>query len=229
MTAGFPSTWNGGHDEIWAQPDVVAACLASATHAPGEQFAYSDPGAHLVGAILARATGRSMLAYAREKLFGPLGIDTADPAAELLAVPENLDAYDAAKFSWPVDPQGIQYASGSLKLTPADMAKLGTLFLQDGKWEGRQIVSKEWVRRATTTHVNAVGATTHYGYLWWVGGAGEYDSYFAWGYGGQLIQVVPALHLVVAASTEVGDKAPSQAIQRLTEDAVIPALVDDES
>ena len=76
-------------------PDWIAYDLQNAVRPPGHGFAYSDPGVDLVPAILAEASGQSVLQYARNKLFTPLGVDT-DPAAEPLAVPSNIDVYEAA-------------------------------------------------------------------------------------------------------------------------------------
>ena len=120
---------------MFEQADWVAACLGSARRPAGKDFAYSDPGAHLVAAVLARATGRPVLDYARDKLFGPLGVDT-EPAAEPLFAPEGIDEYEAADFAWPVDPQGIHTGFGHLKLRPRDMAALGSLYLHGGRVDG---------------------------------------------------------------------------------------------
>jgi CubicO group peptidase (beta-lactamase class C family) len=206
MMGGFRDTWFGPDGGVFEQPDWVGACLQSAVRPPGETFGYSDPGVHLIGAVLAQATGRPVLDYAREVLFGPLGIDT-EPAAEPLAVPANLPAYTAAGFAWPVDPQGIHTGFSYLKIRPTDMALLGSLYLHEGQWDGRQVVSEEWVHEATTAHVRARGATNDYGYLWWVGSADDSAAYMAVGYGGQLIEVVPDRELVVVIATEVGDHA----------------------
>lgn len=206
MTGGFPDTWFGSDGGVFEQPDWVAACLQSAVRPPGETFAYSDPGVHLVGAVLAQATGRPVLQYAREVLFGPLGIDT-EPAAEPLAVPASLPAYDAAGFAWPVDPQGIHTGFSYLKIRPRDMAVFGSLHLHEGRWGGEQVVSEEWLHAATTAQVPARGAAGDYGYLWWVGEADDSPAYMAVGYGGQLVEVVPDRDLVVVVATEVGDHA----------------------
>src|SRR3712207_103552 len=120
MTGGFSDTTSGDPDDLFSEPDWVAACLAS--HVGGHSFRYTDRGAHLIAAALARATGRSVLDYAREKLFDPLGVDT-DPAAEPSPSPEYLAEYDAAEFAWPVDPQGVHLGWGELKLRPREDRK----------------------------------------------------------------------------------------------------------
>jgi CubicO group peptidase (beta-lactamase class C family) len=114
------------------------------------------------------AIGRSVLDHAREKLFDPLGIDTV-PAAEPLAVIENLPVYEAASFAWPVDPQGLHVGHTYLKINAPDMAKIGQLMLDDGRWDGEQIVLTQWVTESTRAQVATSGGSTgDYGYQWWV-------------------------------------------------------------
>jgi CubicO group peptidase (beta-lactamase class C family) len=209
MTGGFPVTYppdpnsSLNPNALTPTSDWVALALQSASAAPG-RFGYSDVGAYLVGAVLAHATGRSMLQYAREKLFGPLGIPTT-PAAEPPADPTNTMAYDTAGFSWSVDPHGIHTASSGLALRPRDMLTFGSLFLHHGSWQGRQIVSDRWVRQATVEHAPGMDEIGRYGYLWWVGTADGSPAYMAEGHGGQLIEVVPDRELVVVVSTAIGD------------------------
>jgi len=128
------------------------------------------------------------------------------PAAEPLDVPSNRGAYEAADFAWPVDPHGIHLPWGQLKLRPRDMVDLGRLYLHDGRWDGQQIVSAAWVKKATSAQVPARGAADDYGYLWWVGTADGSPAYLAWGYGGQLIEVVPDRDLVVVVVNRVEDQ-----------------------
>jgi CubicO group peptidase (beta-lactamase class C family) len=232
MTGGFPETWFVPADDGSAPPpDWVASDLQSAVRPPGQGFAYSDPGADLVAAVVAEATGRSVLQYARDKLFTPVGIDT-EPAAEPLAVPSeaNIAAYEAAGFAWPVDAQGIHIGSSLLKLRPRDMADLGGLYLQEGRWDGRQVVPETWVHDATTTQVPARGAGPGYGYLWWTGlRADDTAAYLAWGYGGQLIEIVPERQLVVVIASAVDLRDPAEStspvdLTRLVDDVIAPAI-----
>lgn len=187
--------------------DPVAAILARGT-GPGE-FAYSSAGAHLVSAILVEATGVPVLEYARAKLFDPLDIDTR-PAAEPLARKANLAEYEAAGFAWPVDRAGLHLGWSFLKLTPVDLAKLGQLYLNKGEWQGRPVVSAAWVEAATTRQVSSPGGVMEgYGFLWWVGEVDEQPAYAAWGYGGQLVLVMPRQRLVVVYATELRFDDPS--------------------
>ena len=185
----------GGHD-----------CLHPAGSADGSSK-YSNESSHLLSPILAQATGRSVLDYAREKLFTPLGIST-DNAAEPVLREDNIDAYESAPgFGWAVDPQGYHFGAGGLKLTAPDQAKIGQLYLDKGQWDGRQVVSAAWVEDSTRAHAPAAGRVTlaqDYGYQWWVTTAAGHPAYAAMGYAGQLIEVVQDLELVVVVASAFG-------------------------
>jgi CubicO group peptidase (beta-lactamase class C family) len=207
MTAGLPEDPRApATAPHYLTEDWVAAILSGGLEQPpGEGFAYASAGSHLLSAILVEATGRSVLDYARDKLFNPLGIST-DPAAEPLAVEENLPVYEAASFAWPVDPQGVHLGDAFLKISAPDMAKIGQLMLDDGRWDAKQIVPAQWVTESTRAHVSTGGygiGGDDYGYHWWVTTADGHDAFAAVGFGGQLIEVVPDLALVVVVSCTI--------------------------
>jgi CubicO group peptidase (beta-lactamase class C family) len=178
------------------------------------------------------------LAYARAKLFDPLGLVTqpgSQPPVDEAHVPE----YRQATFAWPVDPQGFQTTFTWLKLRPRDTATFGQLFLQEGQWNGRQVVPAAWVRQATTAQTgkafpdiggSAPGSAwnpTNYGYFWWVEPSAGVSAYYALGFGGQLVEVVPSLHLVIAVSSNADDVhgaavGPDE-LQHLV-DAIVPII-----
>ena len=229
MTAGFPADGPNTDVTFFTADDLVAAIVSGGLEqSPGEGFAYASVGSHLLSAILAEATGRTVLDYARERLFDPLGIST-QPAAEPLAVIENLPDYEAASFAWPVDPQGHHRGDAFLKISAPDMAKLGRLMLTGGRWDGEQIVSTRWVTESTRAHVPAHGNNTadRYGYQWWIPTADGHGAFAASGYGGQLIEVVPDLDLVVVVSSTVPDgfsRLHSGPFLALVDTAIAPAL-----
>lgn len=212
MTAGFPDDLDDNNRvdaPLEASPDWTRFILTHQDGAAGRQFHYSNYGTHLLSPILVQATGQSVLTYARTKLFGPLGIVTT-PGIEPRYDLNNAPAYRRAGFAWPVDPQGFNTGAHSLKLRPHDMAVLGQLFLQDGRWHGQQVVPASWVRQATTAQTgraftpltSGAFAPHNYGYLWWVQPADGAAAYYALGLGGQLIEVVPQRHLVIVVSTD---------------------------
>jgi CubicO group peptidase (beta-lactamase class C family) len=165
---------------------------------PGTTFAYSNASSHLLSAIVADTTGRSTLAFARAKLFAPLGIHT-----EHAFLPVNIDyvsraqeqAYERAEVAWNTDPQGYQTGWSGLKLPARDLAKLGSLYLNGGRWDGVQVVPASYVRASTQrqSHPPPGGPFDGYGYQWWVTSEHGHPSFLAYGYGGQFIQVSPTL------------------------------------
>jgi CubicO group peptidase (beta-lactamase class C family) len=146
---------------------------------PGSRFRYCSPNMHLLSAILQQATGMSALEFANQHLFGPLGIQ---------------DVY------WPADPQGVTHGWGDLCLRPPDMAKLGSLYMHNGKWHGQQIVSQAWVESALKDYMDGTGKVEDYGYGWWIGQPSNEPEFLATGNGGQKIKVYPRLKLIVVTT-----------------------------
>lgn len=239
MTAGFTDTLNLTDDPMLTSPDWVRYILAHQDYAPGTDWHYSDHGAHLLAPILVQATGQSVLAYARAKLFDPLGIVTR-PAAEPTFDPRAASpGYEKARFAWPIDPQHFHMTEALIKLRPRDMATFGQLFLQAGQWNGRPIVPAVWVAQATTAQTGKafpdIGSSagsawnpTNYGYFWWIEPTTGVPAYYALGYGGQLVEVVPSLHLVIVVScyvdpTNAHPPAEASDVQSLV-DAIVPIV-----
>ena len=236
MTNGFrPNSFydNKGFEQILSSDDVVEASIGQPmAKEPGEEFNYNDGDAHLISAILTKTTGQSALAYAHENLFGPLGIDS-EPDASIQAVPANRRRFEEAGFMWADDGQGNSVGAAGLKLTARDMAKIGYLYLQDGRWEGRQIVPRGYVRASTREQVETgyspAGSPAGYGYLWWTRKVEGYRAFYAAGYGGQFIYVIPELNLVaviVSESPGRGEIAP-QSPDGLIDYDVVPAVEDE--
>jgi len=178
MANGFASGCLSGDeptlDGMRSNPDWVQSALdRKLVREPGTSFCYDSPGMHLLSAILQEATGMTALDFARQYLFEPLGI---------------------SEVAWEADPQGYTHGWGDLHLQPSDAAKLGYLWLNQGIWEGKQIVSASWVAESSKTQTTA--ADDDYGYGWWVSS----DSFYAMGRGGQSIKVMPPLNLVVVTT-----------------------------
>jgi CubicO group peptidase (beta-lactamase class C family) len=208
MTAGLPEDDHGDvtfpDEKNW----VRGILRQGPDQPPPAQFAYSSLDSHLLAAILEQNTGQPLMAYARAKLFDPLGIDTR-AAAQPQITPAGRRIYEAAHFAWAADPQGINAGYSTIKLTPTDMAKLGRLYLAGGVWNGRRVVSADWVHRATSPQVptHGSGPTDSYGYQWWTTSVQDHPASAALGFGGQLVEVVPDLKLVVAVSSDFADDA----------------------
>lgn len=163
------------------------------------QFRYTPLiGPDILSGILANATGRSVLDFAAENLFSPLGIDvtrnlTFQSKEEQLDIIKNHRSH-----GWVADPQGNNTAGWGLFMSPTDMAKIGQLYLNHGVWNGKQIVSSAWIDESTTVHsrINELA----YGYLWWIIDESEH-SFAALGDGGNVIYVNPAKNIVVAIAS----------------------------
>ncbi len=146
---------------------------------PGEFFEYKNCDSYLLAAILDKATQKNGLDFANEKLFSPLGIP-------------------ASQVKWPINSQGVILVLQGITLRPIDMAKFGFLYLHKGLWDGKQIISKEWVDASTKKQILTPGSmvtlTPEYGFQWWV----TQKGYFvALGFAGQYIIVNPSENLVV--------------------------------
>ncbi len=205
MTAGFDArdsylyNWEG-LDRMHDAEDAVQYVLdLPMAEEPGTRFEYTNGVSHLLSCIITESTNMTALEFAREHLFGPLGITDAE---------------------WRADPKGNNWGYSSLYLTPHDMAKIGYLFLKEGEWDGEQIVSREWVEEATSVHIHAGTLLDDYGFQWWVSPRGYYSAI---GYMGQFIHVVPDLDLIVVTTGHVEEDF--NRIQSLLEAYVIPAVV----
>lgn len=178
-------------------------------------------GPDILSGILTKATGQSVLEFARENLFSPLGI-TVENQVVFHSKEEQLAWYQAKDISCCVaDETGVSAGGWGLTLSPVDMAKIGQLYLDDGTWEGKQIVSPEWVRESTREQSCWERRGLPYGYLWWIGAEGE-DSFAAMGDGGNIIYVNREKKMVVAITSYI-DKRPRDRI-RLIKEYMEPAF-----
>ena len=169
---------------------------------PGKTFGYCDGNPHLLSAILGIRTGMDTREFANRELFQPLGISAVEES------------------DWQTDPQGIPNGGYGLSLRPVDLAKLALLYLQNGKWDGRQILPERWTADLTTEYIQKPEGPG-YGYLWTV--YPEKDRYSALGLGGQQIHVYPSRNLIVivTASLETFVEAPE--IEKMLDEYILPA------
>ena len=157
---------------------------------PGAVFEYCNGATYLLSVILQKVSGKKSLDFARQYLFSPLGI---------------TDAY------WDTNSQGIDWGFANLRLTPHDMAKIGWLFLNQGKWDSLQVVPAAWVRDSVLRHIEAGTMAEFYGYQWWV----EKDYYAAIGSGGQYILVDPEKNIVAVFTGATTGEDQSKAVKNL--------------
>ncbi len=224
-------------NEYWRDP-VRLAIQRPMEHHPGEYFHYDNQGVDILSGILSKVTGMSAAAYADATLFKSLGIWRDENAH----FPWRLDSsgphswhgdalWDEQQgYPWKVMLQGYSTGSFGAHFTAREMAKLGYLYLHQGSWDGKQVVSPDYVTDSTRKHSEGgPPVDAQYGYLWWIEQHGNYTAFFASGYGGKLIYVVPALDLVIitTASTEQARSHPNQAkeIKDLVPLFILPATI----
>lgn len=182
---------------------------------PGMCFEYDSTCPNLLSVIIQDLTGELMADYLRSRLFEPLGI---------------------TRFEWLTTDYGATRGAGGLELTARDMAKIGFFALNNGLWDGQQIVDESWIAESATGHVSGTSASSganignggRYGYQWWVTEVEGYPAYFASGYGGQVVFVVPGLDLVVVtgfAGADVDSPDQQQSVHPIIREVIVPAAL----
>lgn len=173
----------------------------------GRAWSYCTAGPTTLGPLLERATKRSVVDFAEEVLFKPLGIET---------------------LKWQFQPSGSAMTGGGLMLHSRDLAKLGQLYLDGGQWQGKQVISKAWVRQSLTPHANA-RENVDYGYLWWletfhVNGR-AIPTWGMYGAGGNKVYVLPEQHVVVVITTTNFRISGAGALtDRVLTELIVPAI-----
>lgn len=154
-------------------------------------------GPDILSGVLMNAAGQSVFDFAAENLFSPLGI-TVERNVIFNTKEEQLAFNKATDISgWVSDDAGTNTAGWGLTLSPADMAKIGQLYLDKGIWNGKQIVSAKWVEESTAEHSRWDKPGLPYGYLWWV----YEDGFAAMGDGGNVIYVNAKKNMVIAIAS----------------------------
>jgi CubicO group peptidase (beta-lactamase class C family) len=185
-----------------------APWVAKPTDSPfGRSFSYCTAGVFALGAVLEKATGRKVPDFARETLFAPLGIE---------------------QVGWQYSPLGQAQTGGGARLRGRDLLKLGMLYLDGGRWHGRQVIPEKWVEASTAAHVQATETDT-YGYLWWrrdfAASGRTFPAFYMSGNGGNKVVVVPSAKLVaVITSTFYNSRGMHQQTDKLLTDYILAAL-----
>ncbi|MGN4422359.1 serine hydrolase domain-containing protein [Bacillus cereus group sp. MYBK30-1] len=216
MTAPYPfADWHEPLAELCTQKDWVQYTLNEIGQGGGiGSFKYSSAGAHLLSAIITSATGKSAREFANEYLFQPIGMREI-PNYNMKAFGFD-DLFGKDVKGWVHDPNGISTGGWGLTLTVRDMAKFGRLYLNEGTFNGQQILSKSWVKESTAMNPN------QYGYLWWLREEDGAFSYCAMGDGGNVICCIPEKELVVVIASEIIPEARDR--WRLIKECIFPYL-----
>jgi len=176
MTAGF------GPDVMGlAFPDKIQRMLESPLKSePGQEFAFNSTACNILSMIITKTTGLMAEEFGEEYLFEPLGIS-------------NFEWSDMILFT---------FGHQGLRLTTQDMAKIGYLYLNEGMWDGSQIIPKEWIVESTKKQIEVFDTEQWigdgFGYQWWTLSVNGHSAYIAWGFDGQHICVIPDLDMVIA-------------------------------
>jgi CubicO group peptidase (beta-lactamase class C family) len=206
MQSGLERTSGPLYGRWVTSPNWVSYALSRPIVAdPGGARLYSTGNSHLLSALLTQATGRNTWDYAREKLAEPLGF----------TLPR-----------WPTDPQGIYFGGNEMRMTPRAMVRFGELYRNGGVYEGRQVVPAEWVRESLRPRAALRRGTEEYGYGWFLSEVRGHPMFYAWGYGGQFIFVIPGLELTVVTTSNpdvAREGEHLRAVRQILREWIVPA------
>jgi len=199
MRAGYP--WEETDPALWEallsgdySPLIVGFPLTSD---PGTEFNYSGLTSHWLGVIVARACDTDLKSYAQQYLFSPIDSELGD--------------------DWIQDRDGYYIGLAGMHVTARDMAKFGLLYLNDGEYEGKQVVSADWVEESLQRYSEGMdisgwipGITSRYGYFrdlgygyqWWSARAGDHHFNYALGHGGQYIVLLDELDMIIVTTAD---------------------------
>ncbi|MDQ1090345.1 serine hydrolase [Siphonobacter sp. SORGH_AS_1065] len=205
-------TMSTGHDKDTTGPisqtdDWVKAFFEQPVqHQPGTFYFYNSGATYMLSALIEKLTGEKLLDYLTPRLFKPLDITGAD---------------------WEIDPRGINTGGWGLRLRTEDIAKFGQLYLQEGKWQGKQLIPADWIKEATQAQVESKGGNQPkesndwlqgYGYQFW---RCRHNAYRGDGAFGQFCIVIPEKEMVVVTTSESGNM---QGILNAVWNHILPAV-----
>jgi CubicO group peptidase (beta-lactamase class C family) len=204
MRSGLETTSNRNYG-AWVQSGNWVRHVLSRPllFTPGTAMEYSTGNSHLLSAILTKATRASTLRFAQEALATPLGFTLAP---------------------WPQDPQGIYFGGNDMLMTPRQMLAFGELYRNRGRANGKQVVPERWVADSLVPRGRSPISEREYGYGWWMRPMAGRPTYYAWGFGGQFVIVVPDIELVVV-STSAATVSDDRRSHRRTVDDIIEYLI----
>jgi CubicO group peptidase (beta-lactamase class C family) len=210
MTSGLPFTDKIPEMPRWLKSKNWVEYLLSLPLAcqPGEKFSYSSGNTHLLAAVINKCLDAKLREFAQIQLFNPLGFGNP---------------------YWEIDPQGIPFGSANLFLPIRNMLKIGYLYLQKGCWQGKQLLSQEWVSESTTSKVYA-NEHFEYGYAWWLrdyllpNQEQPVKVICACGWAGQRIYIIPEMGIVTAIISKADLWAVTENLDKLLGEFLLPAI-----
>lgn len=211
MRAGLQSTSFENYGAWVTSRNWVQHALRQPMVAPAGDVGpmiYSTGSTHLLSAIITRATKSSTHAYADRHLFRPLGVRLR---------------------GWTVDPQGIYFGGNEMRLTPREMLEFGELYRNGGAVRRgdstRQVIPKAWIDSSWVRRTSSNWSGNGYGYGWWMTDFRGYETYFAWGYGGQYIVIIPRLETTIVITSDPEARSREEGHRAALFDAIINQII----
>ncbi len=205
LRSGLASTSNRNYGAWVQSPNWVRHALTRPLESsPGASMEYSTGNTHILSAILTKATGTSTWQFAQEALAKPLGFTLA---------------------RWPQDPQGVYFGGNDMLLTPRQMVQFGELYRNRGRISGTQVIPASWIADSFVPRGRSGWSEELYGYGWWIREMAGVPAYYAWGFGGQFIFVVPALDIVVVSTSSVAVSDDRRTHRRTVDDLVEQSII----
>ena len=196
--------------QLFLQDDPIAFILSKElVSTPGTQFFYNSGATNVLAAIVEKATGEKFLDYANAKLF---------------------DTLRSEGGVWSALNSGLIFASGGLSLKARELSKIGLLFLNEGMWEGKQIITPEWIALSQEEYIvtHAIFPDTSYGYQWWIINYSvkdvSYKCFFAAGWGDQYMFIIPGLEMIVVVNSGNYESIARVSAFNLLKDYILQAL-----
>lgn len=206
MRSGLARASGEGYGAWVASRNWMAHILKAPLAAePGTTMLYSTGNSHLLSVVLTKATHSNTHTYARSRLARPLGIQLR---------------------RWGRDPQGYFIGGNQMSLSPRALVRFGELYRNGGRYGGKQVVPASWVEESLTPRTRSMFSGQEYGYGWFLAQFAGHAGFYAWGYGGQFVFVIPSLALTIVTTSQSegpGDYAHLVAIQGIVRDYLVPA------
>jgi CubicO group peptidase (beta-lactamase class C family) len=196
-----------GSDPVFNSDNWVEATLnLPLKNKPGTIKNYATPNTHLLSAILTKRTKMSTLEFANKYLFKPLGIEGA---------------------YWSKDPNGIHFGGSEMHLTSIYLAKFGLLYLNNGKYNGQQIITEDWIKESMKNYVKKENIKWYetYGYLWYPRPFGKHSTYQASGVGGQFLIILPKHELIIITTANANSMFGTTENERNLSDFIINKVI----
>jgi len=180
------------------------------TNSPGDEFHYNSGGTNVLGAIIEKETGKSLLDFGNEYLF------------DLLNIQGGL---------WEQMAGGYYFASGGIYLRPRELTKIGYLFINEGNWDNNQIISEDWISESTAAHIQTddlISRSDSYGYQWWImdfhANNQTYKCVFAAGWGDQFMFIFPDEEMIITINSGNFTGTAKMSIFGFVENHILPGL-----